>query len=175
MICVCKKLKIKNKCFFFFNLIYTYHGKKSFTLIYPPPITLFQNKTTSLLDFLRFGVTSLPPKLPLLLRTSSLPKLNESMFFVMRKLNEYEYVYPMWEDVNNKSGGCWSFKIDSQSIEKIWQILTSYLIGENIGNMEAMRRLWNQIGVKAIYQGYPYRVAVIAGMSALLNVCEPFK
>lgn len=48
-------------------------------------------------------------------------------------------------------------------------------LGENIGNMEAMRRLWNQIGVKAIYQGYPYRVAVIAGMSALLNVCEPFK
>ena len=48
-------------------------------------------------------------------------------------------------------------------------------LGENIGNIEAMRRLWIEVGVmKSVYQGFPYRVAVIAGMSALLNVCEPF-
>lgn len=67
-------------------------------------------------------------------RKLHLPKLTESMFFVMRKINEYEYVYPMWEDINNKSGGCWSFKIDSNSIEQIWSILTIYLLSENLGN-----------------------------------------
>ena len=66
-------------------------------------------------------------------RKIHLPKLSESMFFIMRKLNEYEYVYPMWEDENNKQGGCWSFKINSESIEEIWKILTIYLIGENLG------------------------------------------
>mgnify|MGYP001241003233 CR=1 FL=1 len=63
-----------------------------------------------------------------------LPSLTESMFFIMRKVNEYEYIYPMWEDVNNKSGGCWSFKISSNSVEQVWDILSNYLIGENIGN-----------------------------------------
>ncbi len=63
-----------------------------------------------------------------------LPNLDSSMFFVMRKLNDYEYIYPMWEDINNKSGGCWSFKISSNSVEQVWDILTNYLVGENIGN-----------------------------------------
>lgn len=63
-----------------------------------------------------------------------LPSLNSSMFFVMRKKSDYEYIYPMWEDENNKNGGCWSFKINSDSINQIWNILTNYLIGENLGN-----------------------------------------
>ena len=63
-----------------------------------------------------------------------LPSLDSSMFFVMRKKSDYEYIYPMWEDDNNKNGGCWSFKISSDSINEIWNILTNYLIGENIGN-----------------------------------------
>ena len=63
-----------------------------------------------------------------------LPSFDKSMFFMMRKINEFEYIYPMWEDTNNKSGGCWSFKIDSNDIDKIWNILTIYLIGENIGS-----------------------------------------
>ena len=62
-----------------------------------------------------------------------LPSLDSSMFFVMRKKSDYEYIYPMWEDDNNKNGGCWSFKISSDSIDTIWNILTNYLIGENIG------------------------------------------
>ena len=53
---------------------------------------------------------------------------------MMRKKSDYEYIYPMWEDDNNKNGGCWSFKISSDSLDKIWDVLSSYLVGENIGN-----------------------------------------
>ena len=63
-----------------------------------------------------------------------LPSLDTSMFFMMRKKSDYEYIYPMWEDDNNKKGGCWSFKISSDSLDKIWDVLSSYLVGENIGN-----------------------------------------
>ena len=65
---------------------------------------------------------------------NNLPELKLSMFFIMRKIDEYEYIYPMWEDKNNKMGGCWSFKVDSNRINDLWKVLTFYLIGENIGN-----------------------------------------
>ena len=64
----------------------------------------------------------------------NLPNLDSSMFFIMRKIDEYEYIYPMWEDKNNKPGGCWSFKVDSSQIDELWKVLTFYLIGESIGD-----------------------------------------
>ena len=63
-----------------------------------------------------------------------LPSLDTFMFFMMRKKSDYDYIYHMWEDDNNKNGGCWSFKISSDSLDKIWDVLSSYLVGENIGN-----------------------------------------
>ena len=64
---------------------------------------------------------------------TNLPELKHSMFFIMRKKDDYEYIYPLWEDKNNKPGGCWSFKVDSERIDVLWKILTFYLIGESIG------------------------------------------
>ena len=64
----------------------------------------------------------------------NLPPLKNSMFFLMRKKDEYEYIYPMWEDKNNKPGGCWSFKIDSSIVDSIWETLSLYLIGEIMGS-----------------------------------------
>jgi len=63
---------------------------------------------------------------------NNLPNLDSSMFFIMRKKDKYEYIYPMWEDKNNKPGGCWSFKVDNKKIDELWKILTFYLVGENI-------------------------------------------
>ena len=65
---------------------------------------------------------------------NNLPNLDSSMFFIMRKKDEYEYIYPMWEDKNNKPGGCWSFKVDSVQNDLLWKVLTFYLMGENIGS-----------------------------------------
>ena len=61
-----------------------------------------------------------------------LPKISESMFFLMRKKDDDEYIYPMWEDKNNKKGGCWSFKIPQNSAKNIWNSISMFLIGETI-------------------------------------------
>ena len=42
-----------------------------------------------------------------------LPLVSEGMFFLMRKLKSGKVIYPQWEDINNKHGGYWSFKINS--------------------------------------------------------------
>ena len=63
-----------------------------------------------------------------------LPSLSTSMFFIMRKKTDVDYVYPMWEDDNNKKGGCWSFKIPNEKVEFIWRSFLIYLSGENLGN-----------------------------------------
>ena len=49
------------------------------------------------------------------------------------------------------------------------------VLGTHLGTIECMKRLWLENGFQCVFQGYQYRVAVIAGMSALLNLCEPFK
>tara|TARA_B110000208_G_scaffold173165_1_gene216761 strand:- start:1049 stop:1690 length:642 start_codon:yes stop_codon:yes gene_type:complete len=60
-----------------------------------------------------------------------LPKLTDAMYFIMRKING-KIIYPQWEDVNNKYGGYWSFKVDNANVNDIWNKLSKYLIGENI-------------------------------------------
>jgi hypothetical protein len=46
-------------------------------------------------------------------------------FFLMR-----EDVQPMWEDAQNKYGGCWSFKIPVTNSYELWEQLANYMIGE---------------------------------------------
>jgi len=38
-----------------------------------------------------------------------------------------------------------------------------------------MRRLWAELGSRCIYQGVLNRVVVVAGLSSILCVTEPFK
>ena len=44
-------------------------------------------------------------------------------FFLMR-----ENVTPIWEDKNNINGGCWSFKIQEDQAEDLWEDLSVYLV-----------------------------------------------
>jgi hypothetical protein len=44
-------------------------------------------------------------------------------FFLMR-----EDVTPIWEDKNNINGGCWSFKIQEDQAEDLWEDLSVYLV-----------------------------------------------
>ena len=62
---------------------------------------------------------------------NNLPRLNLSMMFLMKKLDNYEFIYPMWEDKNNQPGGCWSFKVPSTNIEHVWLQLCFYIISNN--------------------------------------------
>ena len=60
-----------------------------------------------------------------------LPKVNEGMFFLMRKIGEV-CIYPQWEDPNNKNGGYWSFKVNKIDAEKTWFELMMFMLGECI-------------------------------------------
>jgi len=51
----------------------------------------------------------------------------KGMFFVMR-----EHVLPMWEDENNKEGGCISFKVNKPEVPLYWYDLVSTILGENV-------------------------------------------
>jgi hypothetical protein len=44
-------------------------------------------------------------------------------FFLMR--ND---VTPIWEDPKNINGGCWSFKIQEEQTEELWEDLSVYLV-----------------------------------------------
>ena len=68
---------------------------------------------------------------------NNLPKLNLSMMFMMKKLDNYEFIYPMWEDKNNQPGGCWSFKVPSTNINNVWLQLCFHIITENTGKEES--------------------------------------
>ena len=59
-----------------------------------------------------------------------LPKLNESMFFIMRKYGDDDKVLPMWEDEHNANGGYWSFKITVDKVCKCWNNLIISVLGE---------------------------------------------
>ena len=39
---------------------------------------------------------------------------------------------PLWEDVENKNGGCWSFKIHENQAQELWNDLSSYLVTEQL-------------------------------------------
>ena len=53
--------------------------------------------------------------------------VNNSMLFLMRK-----GIKPIWEDDNNKDGGCWSFKISKKDIYKAWCELCISILGETL-------------------------------------------
>ncbi len=61
-----------------------------------------------------------------------LPSVIEGMFFVMRKFKSGKTIYPQWEDINNKDGGYWSFKVDNTNAQEVWGKLCKYIIGETI-------------------------------------------
>ncbi len=53
--------------------------------------------------------------------------LNSGMFFLMR--ND---IAPIWEDLENINGGCWSFKIVKKEAIKAWIQISVALISESI-------------------------------------------
>ena len=76
---------------------------------------------------------------------NNLPRLNLSMMFMMKKLDNYEYIYPMWEDKNNQPGGCWSFKVPSTTINNVWLQLCFHILTNNVGLSEEVNNTINGI------------------------------
>lgn len=53
--------------------------------------------------------------------------INSQHYFMMR--ND---IAPIWEDEQNKNGGCWSIKIPLEKSYELWVKLTMYIIGETL-------------------------------------------
>jgi hypothetical protein len=53
--------------------------------------------------------------------------INQRHYFLMQ-----DGVSPIWEDPINKSGGCWSFKVNEQQAQELWDDLSVYLVTENL-------------------------------------------
>jgi len=49
------------------------------------------------------------------------------MYFLMR-----DNILPLWEDENNKNGGCWSYKVSKKEAAKAYRELSMHLISERI-------------------------------------------
>ena len=53
--------------------------------------------------------------------------IKNCMLFIMRK-----NINPIWEDSNNKDGGCFSYKILNKNVKEVWKKLTYALVGETL-------------------------------------------
>jgi len=51
------------------------------------------------------------------------------MLFIMKK-----GIIPVWEDPNNRNGGCFSYKIPNKSVYSIWKDLTYSLVGRSLSS-----------------------------------------
>ena len=69
------------------------------------------------------------------------PMIQNCMLFLMR-----ENIKPIWEDDNNKNGGCFSYKINNKNVSDIWRKLSCLLVGETLIN-EKMRSKVNGITI----------------------------
>ena len=49
------------------------------------------------------------------------------MLFVMRK-----GITPLWEDVQNRNGGCFSFKVINKQVKSVWESLFFAMCGETL-------------------------------------------
>jgi translation initiation factor 4E len=63
--------------------------------------------------------------------TETLPEVlvENCMLFIMK-----EGVKPIWEDLNNRNGGSFSYKVSNKNVFKVWKDLTYVLVGESISN-----------------------------------------
>lgn len=53
--------------------------------------------------------------------------IKNTMLFVMRS-----HITPLWEDPNNRKGGCFSFKVLNRQVSEIWKNLLCALCGETL-------------------------------------------
>ena len=51
------------------------------------------------------------------------------MLFLMRR-----DINPTWEDVQNRSGGCFSFKVVNKNVNSVWTKMSYCLVGETLSN-----------------------------------------
>ena len=76
--------------------------------------------------------------------TETLPHkmIRNCMLFIMRK-----GINPMWEDVQNRDGGSFSYKVSNKNIPVTWKELTYKLVGETMVSLPAIQSVINGITI----------------------------
>jgi len=57
--------------------------------------------------------------------------IKNCMLFLMR-----DNIKPIWEDVHNKNGGCFSYKINNRNVASCWKNLSYVLLGETLTSIQ---------------------------------------
>ena len=57
---------------------------------------------------------------------------HHGMFFLMR-----ENIFPTWEDPLNRTGGCWSYKVQAKDVSKVWFEVALHLAMGELSIVEA--------------------------------------
>ena len=70
--------------------------------------------------------------------------VNSHHFFMMKN-----NVNPIWEDENNKNGGCWSIKIPTEKAYELWIKLSLYLVSETVIEKNESSDIVNGISICA--------------------------
>ena len=55
--------------------------------------------------------------------------INQKHFFLMQN-----GISPIWEDPENRKGGCWSFKVPVIQSQNLWDDLSLYMVTENLSS-----------------------------------------
>lgn len=68
--------------------------------------------------------------------------IENCMLFMMR-----EGIKPMWEDPKNRSGGCFSYKINNKTVAKVWKELSFVIVGDTISKQQSFANCVNGITI----------------------------
>lgn len=73
------------------------------------------------------------------MKTYSDEKFLQSMYFLMR-----EHVFPCWDDVENKNGGCFTMRVLKEDSIIFWEKIFIKCLGETLLK-EEYRHLWDNV------------------------------
>ena len=68
--------------------------------------------------------------------------IRNCMLFLMRK-----GIKPTWEDIKNRNGGCFSYKVSNKIVTNAWKNLSYTLVGESLTNDTGLRPHINGITI----------------------------
>lgn len=101
-------------------------------------------------------------------------------------LNQYflmkNNIYPIWEDDNNRNGGCWSFKVKESVSQELWNDLSIYLVSGNLSpdydeingisitkkkNGWVVLKIWNKSNKKSSLKNINYDILKKWGLDVI--------
>lgn len=68
--------------------------------------------------------------------------IKNCMLFLMK--ND---IKPVWEDINNREGGCFSYKVNNEDVSHVWKELSYLLVGNTLTDNKELKHKINGITI----------------------------